>query len=69
MMAYLFGDDILKARPEQTEMIRVEAADREALLVDWLSELLYRATSQFGAVTHERGKAASISLLVLALRT
>jgi SHS2 domain-containing protein len=49
MMAFLFGDEIAKARPEQTDVIRVEAADREALLVDWLSELLYRATSQYRA--------------------
>jgi SHS2 domain-containing protein len=49
MMAFMFGDEILKARPEQREFIRIEAADREALLVDWLAELLYRAASRYHA--------------------
>jgi SHS2 domain-containing protein len=49
MMAFMFGDEILRARPERREFIRIEAADREALLVDWLAELLYRAASTYHA--------------------
>ena len=49
MMAFMFGDEILGARPEQREFIRIEAADREALLVDWLAELLYRAATTYHA--------------------
>ena len=49
MMAFMFGDEILNARAEQREFIRIESADREALLVDWLSELLYRAASRYHA--------------------
>ena len=49
MMTYLFGEEIARIRPQQTEEIRVEAADREALLVDWLSELLFRATTHYRA--------------------
>ena len=47
MMAYLFG--LVEAKPEQWERIEITASDREALLVDWLSELLYRATSGYCA--------------------
>ncbi len=45
----MFGADIENVRPERTDVIEVEAPDREALLVDWLSELLYRATSEYQA--------------------
>src|SRR5260370_31385725 len=49
MMAFLFGSDVADAPPYRTETIEMEAPDREALLVDWLSELLYRATSEYHA--------------------
>jgi SHS2 domain-containing protein len=49
MMAFLFGSGTANARPYRTETIEVEARDHEALLVDWLSELLYRATSEYHA--------------------
>jgi SHS2 domain-containing protein len=49
MMAFIFGDAIVNARPEQREFVRIESADREALLVDWLAELLYRAASRYHA--------------------
>ena len=49
MMAFLFGAKIAKARPERSDVIAINSPDREALLVDWLSELLYRATSQYQA--------------------
>ena len=49
MMTFLFGSGIANAQPYRTEMIEIEARDREALLVDWLSELLYRATSEYHA--------------------
>jgi SHS2 domain-containing protein len=49
MMVFMFGDEILNARPEQREFISIKAADREALLVDWLAELLYRAASRYHA--------------------
>jgi SHS2 domain-containing protein len=49
MMTYLFGEEIARIRPRQTEEITVEATDREALLVEWLSELLFRATTQYRA--------------------
>jgi SHS2 domain-containing protein len=47
MMAYMFGDELVKAKPERWERIEITAPDGEALLVDWLSELLYRATSGY----------------------
>jgi len=49
MMAFLFGCGIASLKPCRTETIEIEAGDREALLVDWLSELLYRATSEYRA--------------------
>jgi SHS2 domain-containing protein len=49
MMAFMFGDEVLRARPERREFIRIEAADREALLVDWLAELLCRAATTYHA--------------------
>ncbi len=49
MMTFLFGSGIANAQPYRTEMIEIEARDRETLLVDWLSELLYRATSEYHA--------------------
>jgi SHS2 domain-containing protein len=47
MMAYLF--ELVEAKPERWERIEITAPDREALLVDWLSELLCRATSNYNA--------------------
>jgi SHS2 domain-containing protein len=49
MMTFLFGDGIADLGPDRTETIEIEAKDREALLVDWLSELLYRATCEYRA--------------------
>lgn len=49
MMAFLFGNGIANLEPDRTEMIEIEAKGREALLVDWLSELLYRATCEYRA--------------------
>jgi SHS2 domain-containing protein len=49
MMAFLFGNGITDLEPDRTETIEIEAKDREALLVDWLSELLYRATCEYRA--------------------
>ena len=49
MMTFLFGNRIANLQPDRTEAIEIEAQDREALLVDWLSELLYRATSEYHA--------------------
>jgi SHS2 domain-containing protein len=49
MMAFLFGDGITNLEPDRTETIEIEAKDREALLVGWLSELLYRATCEYRA--------------------
>jgi SHS2 domain-containing protein len=49
MMAFLFGVEIAKARPERSDVVEINSPDREALLVDWLSELLYRAASQYQA--------------------
>jgi SHS2 domain-containing protein len=49
MMTYLFGSRVANLRPDRTEMIEIESSDREALLVDWLSELLYRAVSGYRA--------------------
>jgi SHS2 domain-containing protein len=48
-MSYLFGSQITNAALEGTEHIETRSSDREALLVDWLSELLYRATTEYGA--------------------
>jgi SHS2 domain-containing protein len=49
MMAFLFANGIAQLAPERTETVELEAKDREALLVDWLSELLYRATCEYHA--------------------
>ncbi len=69
MMAFMFGDEIQSARPDRREFIRIESADREALLVDWLAELLYRAASRYHAyvdfrvrVTGERSLAADVGV-------
>jgi SHS2 domain-containing protein len=69
MMAFLFGNGIADLEPDRTETIEIEAKDREALLVDWLSELLYRATCEYRAymgfriheLTESRLKAAVAS--------
>ncbi len=50
-MTFLFGSPIASLKPDRTEMIEIESSDREALLVDWLSELLYRAASGYRAYT------------------
>jgi SHS2 domain-containing protein len=49
MMAFLFGDGILETTPERTELIAVAADDRESLLVDWLSELLWQSSTHHAA--------------------
>jgi len=49
IMTFLFGSGVANLQPYRTETIEIEAGDREALLVDWLSELLYRATSEYHA--------------------
>jgi SHS2 domain-containing protein len=60
MMACLFGEEAAAGQPQHQpeppprpahELARIEitARDREALLVDWLSELLYRALSEHRA--------------------
>jgi SHS2 domain-containing protein len=49
MMAFLFGNGITDLEPDRIETIEIKAKDREALLVDWLSELLYRATCEYRA--------------------
>jgi SHS2 domain-containing protein len=49
MMTFLFGSGIASLQPYRTETVEIAARDREALLVDWLSELLYRATSEYHA--------------------
>jgi SHS2 domain-containing protein len=49
MMSFLFGNGIASLQPDRTEAIEIAAKDRETLLVDWLSELLYRATSEYRA--------------------
>ena len=49
MMAFLFGNGIANLDPDRTETIEIDAKDCEALLVDWLSELLYRATCEYRA--------------------
>jgi tRNA-splicing ligase RtcB (3'-phosphate/5'-hydroxy nucleic acid ligase) len=49
MMAFLFGSGIASLKAYRTETIEIEASDRDALLVDWLSELLYRATTEYHA--------------------
>jgi SHS2 domain-containing protein len=54
MMAFLFGDPIANACPEGTEQFDIRARDREALLVDFLSELLYRASSEYRAYVDVR---------------
>ena len=49
MMAFLFGDEVAELRAERALAVEIEAPDRGALLVDWLSELLFRATSEYSA--------------------
>ncbi len=60
MMAYLFGSHIGASPYHGTEDIKIDAPDPPALLVDWLSELLYRATSEYHAYVrfrvHELGE-------------
>jgi len=48
MMAFLYGEDAFqRCHPDRTEEIMVEAGDLEALLVDWLSELLTRSNTDY----------------------
>jgi SHS2 domain-containing protein len=49
MMLFLFGNTIANLKPDRTETLEIEAKDREALLVEWLSELHYRATCEYRA--------------------
>ena len=49
MMLFLFGSGIADLAPDRTQTLEIEAKDREALLVEWLSELLYRATCEYRA--------------------
>ena len=51
MMTFLFGTGVADLEPHRMETIEIEAGDREALLVDWLSELLYRATAEYHGYT------------------
>lgn len=69
MMALMFGDGIVDMRPQYWERVTIESADREALLVDWLAELLYRAASGYRACVDfrvcrrgERGLAAMVGV-------
>lgn len=49
MMAFLYGEDVLEAEPMRTEVIDIEAADQEAVLVDWMSELLWLCMTNYAA--------------------
>jgi SHS2 domain-containing protein len=49
MMLFLFGSGIANLEPDRTQTLEIEAKDCEALLVEWLSELLYRATCEYRA--------------------
>lgn len=49
MMLFLFGTGIANLEPDRTQTLEIEAKDREALLVEWLSELPYRATCEYRA--------------------
>lgn len=49
MIEYLFGAKVFALKSDTQEELRVEAKDAEALLVDWLSELLFRTSAQYRA--------------------
>jgi len=49
MMHQLFEPEALKSAPESTESLELVSRDLHALMVDWLSELLYRVTSDYRA--------------------
>jgi protein archease len=44
---FFMATDFAAARPAQTTRISIEAPDREALLVRWLSELNYRHITEY----------------------
>jgi len=44
MTAFIFGAAVLSQRGQERENLRVTAADLPALLLDWLSEILYRSS-------------------------
>ena len=54
MMEFLFGPDVLRAEPEQWVPVMVESSDVETLLIDWLSELLFIASTNYSAVVKVR---------------
>ena len=45
MMYFLFGEKNGSVADMRQEDIAIESSDRESLLVDWLSELLYRTST------------------------
>ncbi|MBI4184794.1 MAG: archease [Proteobacteria bacterium] len=49
MMAFLFGETVVGAAPEARRRIEVTARDRDALLVAWLSELLWHSATEYRA--------------------
>jgi len=61
MMAYIYGKEILSKKPDHTDLIELTA---EALLVDWLGELLYLSNTAYRAYVHYEIKELSEQKLV-----
>jgi SHS2 domain-containing protein len=51
MMHIIYGEHFSKCLKGKTETVTVSSNDQESLLVDWLSELLYRSDANDCAYT------------------
>jgi len=49
MMVFLYGEEILNKQTDQAQAVSITSSDPEALLVDWLSELLYLSNTHYRA--------------------
>lgn len=47
MAVVIYGEEILYCKTDKTETITVKSDDRQSLLVDWLSELLFLSHTNY----------------------
>lgn len=63
MIQWMFGEGICPTTPSTREEIRVEGQDREDLLVEWLSQILWHALTKYtAAVSYQEVKYSGKSL-------
>lgn len=49
MTAFIFDEDVFRKKIEGIEVIEASSTDQDALLVDWLSEILYLSHIRYRA--------------------